>query len=327
MQDTQGTTRTALAGVVFMIAGVSLFPIMNTFAKSLTVEFILWQVIWARFAGHLLVTTFVFLPRRGFALFQTQKPGRQLLRSTIFFGSNVCFIAALPHVSLATASSIMFTAPVLVTLMSVWFLSERIGIWRWSAVLAGFVGAVIIIRPGDNDFNAATLLVLGSAVCYSTYQLLTRSLTTDDAADTQIVYTALVGAVVTTLVVPFVARVPDTLAQVGSFAAIGCLGALGHFLVIEALKRASASVVAPLGYVELVGATALGFFVFGDFPDKYTWIGAGLIVGSGLVIAYRQSRSGREGKGLPRGVTYYLPQFMTGCGVLMMFAALLLGLR
>ena len=324
MQDSTASTRTALAGVAFMIAGVGLFPVMNTFAKALTAEFVLLQVVCARFAGHLAVTSAVFLPKRGFALFRSKRPVRQLVRSTIFFGSNVCFIAALPHVSLATASAIMFTAPVMVTLMSVWFLGERIGIWRWSAVLVGFAGALVVIRPGGSDFNAATLLVLGAALCYSTYQLLTRSLTADDPADTQIVYTALVGSVVTVVLVPFVWKSPDSFAQIGSFAALGCLGALGHFLVIEALKRASASVVAPLGYVELVGATALGFFVFGDFPDAYTWIGAGLIVVSGLIIAYRQARTARGPAGLPPGVTYYLPQFMIGCGVLMILTAIVL---
>ncbi|MBT6272760.1 MAG: EamA family transporter, partial [Chromatiales bacterium] len=134
-----------------MIAGVSLFPVMNSFAKFLTSEFPLWQVTWARFSGHLLITTLVFWPRRGPALYRTKRPWLQLLRSTIFFGSNVCFIGALPFVALATASSIMFTAPLLVTALSVWFLGERVGVWRWSAVGLGLVGALVVIRPGTES--------------------------------------------------------------------------------------------------------------------------------------------------------------------------------
>lgn len=324
-QQTLSVSRpgTVLAGIGFMIAGVSLFPLMNTFAKQLTAEFPLWQITWARFLGHLLITTAVFMPRRGLALFRTARPWRQGVRSTVFFASNACFIGALPFVSLATASSIMFTAPVIVTALSVWFLGERVGAWRWSAVVIGLAGAVVIIQPGTESFNIATLLVVCAALCYSIYQLLTRTLTQHDAADTLIVYTAVVGTIVTCFIVPFVGRVPDNLAQVGSFLALGTLGAFAHFLVIEALKRAPASVVAPLGYVELITATALGYVVFGDFPAATTWFGAGLIVASGLVIAYRQARASRPGKHNARRVTYYLPEFLIGCGVLMVLASAL----
>ena len=319
-------TNTTLAGIGFMIAGVSMFPIMNAFAKTLTADFPLWQVTWARFSGHLLITMAVFMPRRGLALFKTEKPLRQGIRSVVFFASNACFIGALPFVSLATASSIMFTAPVIVTALSVWFLGERVGAWRWSAVIIGLTGAVIIIRPGTESFNAATLLVLCSAFCYSIYQLLTRTLTTSDAADTQIIYTAVAGAAITTFIVPFVGTMPQTPLHWASFCALGCFGAIAHFCVIEALKRATASVVAPLGYVELITATALGYLVFGDFPDSWTWAGAALIVVSGLVIAYRQARASKSANGRSRAVTYYLPEFMIGCGLLMVLCALVFNL-
>ena len=311
-----------------MIAGVSLFPVMNSLAKSLTVDFPLWQVTWARFTGHLLIITLVFWPRRGIGLFRTRRPWLQCVRSTIFFGSNVCFIAALPYVALATASSILFTAPLMVTALSVMFLGERVGVWRWSAVIVGLLGALVVIRPGTESFNAATLLVLGAATCYAIYQLLTRTLTEDDPADTQIAYTAIVGTVVTAFIVPFVGHWPETWKQIGSFIALGCLGAVGHFLVIEALKRATASVVAPLGYVELIGATLLGWFVFAELPDAYTWVGAALIVISGLIIAYRQARVGRRQTAgtRVRPVTYYLPQFLMGCGILMILVAIALAI-
>lgn len=320
------TTGSTLAGIGFMVAGVSLFPVMNAFAKTLTEDFPLWQITWARFLGHLLITVAIFMPRRGLSLFRTERPARQLVRSTVFFASNACFIGALPFVSLATASSIMFTAPVIVTALSVWFLGERVGAWRWSAVIIGLVGAIVIIRPGSESFNAATLLVLCSAFCYSIYQLLTRTLTTSDAADTQIVYTAVAGAAITSLIVPFFGKLPETPLHVLSFVALGCFGAVAHFLVIEALKRAAASVVAPLGYVELITATALGFIVFGDFPDSLTWAGAALIVASGLVIAYRQARAAKPRSIGARSATYYLPEFMIGCGVLMVLCASVLGL-
>jgi drug/metabolite transporter (DMT)-like permease len=283
-----------LAGIAFMVAGVSLFPIMNSLAKSLTADFPLWQVTWARFSGHLLVITLVFMPKRGLRLFFTNRPKMQLLRSAIFFGSNVCFIAALPHIDLATASAVIFTAPVIVTVLSVWFLGERVGAWRWGAVAIGFCGALVVIQPGSGDLNIGALLVLGAASCYAVYQLLTRQLASTDPPDTQIAYTAVVGTVVTCAIVPWVGHAPESFAQVASFMGLGCLGAVSHFLVIQALKRAPASVMSPIGYIELLGATALGYLIFDELPGAQVWVGAALIVGSGLLIAYRQAWHARR---------------------------------
>jgi len=277
-----------LTGIGLMLIGVSLFPLMNTFAKSVSYDFPLWQVTWARFTGHLLLTSMVFIPQFGLAVFKTQRPGLQFIRSTIFFFSNACFIGALPWVSLATASAIMFTAPIIVTALSVLFLGERVGVWRWGAVIMGFAGVLVIVQPGSEGFEPATLLVAVSASLFAVYQLMTRRLVEVDSPATQIIYTALVGTVVTSCIVPFVGRLPDTGFQVFSFMAIGTIGAFAHLLVIQALRRAPASIIAPVGYVELVSATILGFLVFGDLPGWATWTGASLIVVSGLIIAWRE---------------------------------------
>ncbi|MCP5156130.1 MAG: DMT family transporter [Ectothiorhodospiraceae bacterium] len=311
-----------LAGIAFMVVGTSLFPVMNAIAKSLAGEFPLWQVTWARFLGHLLLMTAILCPRHGLGVFASARPGLQLVRSTVFFGSNVTFIGALPHVSLATAAAIMFTVPVIVTALSVLFLGERVGLWRWGAVACGFLGALVIIRPGSTAFEPGTLLVLGSALCYSTYQLLTRRLAAHDSAQTQILWTAVVGAVSMCLVVPFVGRMPDDALQIGQFVALGTIGAVAHLLVIQALRRAPASVIAPIGYVELVGATVLGFVVFGDLPGPTTWLGAALIVASGLVIAYREGLARRAGRGTPVRRRYG-PEAMIAVGVGLMLASLL----
>ena len=279
-----------------MVVGASLLPIMNAFAKSLTGEFPLWQVTWARFTGHLLLMSLLLVPLHGWRVFRSANLPIQFARSVIFFASNLCFIAGLAWVSLAVSSSIMFTVPMIVTALSVIFLRERVGLWRWGAVALGFTGALVIVRPGGVDFQPATLLVLASAGCYSAYQLLTRRLTTQDSPQTQILWTALVGAVVTSAALPFVGRMPDTTMQGVSFLAIGCIGSVAHLLVIQALKRAPASIIAPIGYVELVGAATLGYFIFNDVPDTYTWLGAALIIGSGLVIAWREGLRGRMGQ-------------------------------
>ena len=180
--------------------------------------------------------------------------------------------------------------------MSVVFLGERIGVWRWSAVAIGFSGAVIVVQPDSGELNIGALLVMGSASCYSVYQIMTSQLTKVDPADTQIMYTALIGAIVATAILPFIGRMPDSPTHVVLFIILGCIGAFSHFLVIQALKRASASVMSPLGYVELLGASVLGYLIFSEIPGARTWIGATLIVASGLLIAYRQSVRATQSK-------------------------------
>lgn len=297
-----------LAGIAFMLVGTSLLPVMNSFAKTIAAEFPLWEVTWARFTGHLLVMCLVFVPRHGWAVFKTASPALQFSRSTVFFVSNACFIGALPLVSLATASSIMFTAPIIVTALSVLFLGERVGPWRWGAVLVGFLGAIVIVRPGTTEFEPATLLVLVSACMYSIYLLLTRRLAEHDSAPTQIIYTVLVGSLVTSFIVPFVGRVPEEPVHIMSFFAVGLIGGFAHLLVIQALRRAPASVVAPFGYIELITATILGFLVFGDLPAWTTWLGAGLIVLSGLVIVWREGVTRGGSAGPPLAVASIRPQ-------------------
>lgn len=281
-------SRRILGGIGFMVLGVSLLPVMNSFAKSLASEFWLWQVVWARFAGHLLWLSLMFAPRLGMSPFRTRHVRGQLARGAIFFLSNACFIAALPLVPLASASAIMFTTPLVVTVLSVFMLGERVGPLRLLAVIVGFTGAMVIIRPGADAFNAWTLMILVSAGCFGLYQVWTRKLAEHDRPETLVVYTALVGALATTLFVPWFARAPDTAFQWFAFAGVGLIGGLAQFCIVQALARGPASVISPIGYAELISATVLGAVIFGELPDSPTWLGAGLIIGSGLFIAYRE---------------------------------------
>ncbi|MEM7254302.1 MAG: DMT family transporter [Pseudomonadota bacterium] len=273
-----------------MLVGVSLLPLMNTFAKSLASEYPLWQVVFARFTGHLVWMTLLFFPRRGIDLFRTGRPTLQLTRSGIFFVSNAAFISALPTIPLATASAIMFTTPILVTALSVPLLGERVGIYRWGAVLLGFGGTLVIIQPGTELFNFSAVMVLGSAGCFAFYQITTRTLTQTESAETLIIYTALVGAGITLCLLPWVGQWPSSSADMLSFLAVGLVGGLAQYCIVRALERAPASVISPIGYAELVSATLFGLVVFGDFPAATTWYGAALIILSGLAITYRESK-------------------------------------
>jgi drug/metabolite transporter (DMT)-like permease len=280
-------------GILFMLLAMTLLPSMNGIAKHLAADYPMVQVVWARFAGHLAAMTILFWPKLGPALYRTRRPRLQFVRSCIMFVSNTAFIAALPAIQLATASAIMFTAPLMVTALSVPLLGERVGWRRWSAVAVGFLGMLVIVRPGADLALAGGLLVLVSATCFAFYQILTRRLAPYDPPETTIVYTALVAAVAMTCALPFDSRLPDPAIDYLLFAVMGTLGGLGQYFVIKALQYAPVSVAAPFTYTELIWAATIGYLVFGALPDALTWTGAAIIVGSGIYIVFRETRLAR----------------------------------
>lgn len=229
----------------------------------------------------------------------TRRPGVQLARSMLMLVSNLVFVVAIGRVPLATASAIGFTSPLLVTAMSVPLLGEQVGWRRWSAVLVGFAGALLIIRPGSGLANPAMLLLLVSSACYALYQIATRWIAFYDGAATGIVFSALLGSLVTTAVLPFVFVWPRSLFDLALFVSLGLIGGAGHYLLIRAFQYGPAAVLSPLGYVELIGTSILGYLIFGNLPDTPTWIGAGIIIASGLYIAFRERRRAATPPGRP----------------------------
>ena len=283
-------TPDTVRGILLMCAGVALFPLMNASVKLLTARSPVIEITWARFTGHLIVMLFVFLPQYGRRLIATRRPLVQLARSLLMLVSNGVFVMAIGKVPLATASAIGFTSPLIVTALSVPLLREQVGWRRWSAVVVGFAGALLIIRPGHALADPAVLLLLFSSGAYALYQIATRWVMAHDSPATGIIFAALIGSLGTSLVLPFVFVMPRSLFDLALFLSLGCLGGLGHFLVIKAFQAVPAAVIAPLGYVELLGTAILGLLIFGNFPDALTWVGALIIIASGLYIAMRERR-------------------------------------
>ena len=279
-----------LRGIGLMCAGVCTFPFMNAAVKLLSAHYPPAQITWARFTGHLIVMLLIFAPRYRWSLFRTRKPLVQTARSACMLLSNLLFVTAIGRVPLADASAIGFTSPLIVTALSVPLLRESVGWRRWSAVLVGFAGALLVIRPGAGLTDPAVLLILLSSLAYALYQIATRWVGRHDNAATGIVFAALLGSVVMTLVLPFVFVMPRSWLDGILFLSLGLLGGLGHYLVIRAFQLGPAAVIAPLGYVELVGSTSLGYVLFGHFPDLWTCIGASVIIASGAYIALRERR-------------------------------------
>ena len=283
-------------GIAFMCLAVSLFPFLNATVKMLGADYAVQQILWVRYLGHFVLMLLIFLPFHGLNLFRTDNLVAQLIRSLLLLGSTSCYFLALTYLPLTTAAAISFTSPFMVTALSVPFLGERVGPRRWAAVAVGFVGALIIIRPGGDGFHGAELLVVANAVFYSLYQIMTRRLAGRDNPATTITYTAIFGAILPSLVGPIYWVTPVVEIHWAMLAATGLIGGLGHFFVVKAFQFAEASVISPFAYGQLVGAVILGFFIFGEFPDLWTWVGSAIIIACGAYITYRETILGRLSK-------------------------------
>jgi drug/metabolite transporter (DMT)-like permease len=257
------------------------------------------QIVWARAASHFVFILAVFVPRYGPALVRSATPGWQIVRSAVHLCSMVCFFTGVKYLPLAKASSISFLAPFFVALLAWPILGERMTAGRIGAVIVAFVGALVIIRPGSEVFQWASLFMLGSALCYALYQILTRRVTRQDSAETSAVYAALVGTVVMSMVVPFAWTPAATWTDAALLFSLGIIGGTGHYFVARAMTYAQANIVAPFGYWQLVGAVIVGYLISGYLPDAFTWIGAGIIVSAGVYIAWCEAAA----KGAERALT------------------------
>src|SRR3981189_2204512 len=199
-----GSRHDAMRGILLMCAGVAMFPFMNAAVKLLGARYPVAQIVWARFTGHLIVMLLVFLPQYGRRLLATRRPAVQIGRSLLMLVSNMMFVVAITRVPLPTASGIGFTSPLIVTALSVPILHESVGIRRWSAVVIGFAGALLVIRPGAGLHDLAVLLLLLSSGAYALSQIATRWVSFYDDAAIGIIFTALLGSLVMTATLPFV---------------------------------------------------------------------------------------------------------------------------
>lgn len=288
-----GVAQRPLLGILFMLCATSLFPVMNGLVKVLSVDYSSEQIIWARTASHLVFVLALFAPRYGWRLLRTVRPGVQIARSLILLASTTCFFSGVKYIPLAEAASISFMAPFIVALLAVPMLGEKVSVSRLAAVFVGFLGVLVVIRPGSEVFKWASLFIVGSALCYATYQVLTRRVAGQDRPETSVVYSALVGTVVMTAIVPFFWTAPKSLGDAALLASLGVLGGLGHYCVARAMTYATASVISPFQYWQMVGSVLVGYLLFTELPDEFTWLGATLIVGSGLFIGWRETRERR----------------------------------
>lgn len=282
--------RSLLLGIAFICISGVLLATMNGVAKLLGEHYNSLQVSWARAFGHIVFMSLAFLPRYGTAMLRSRRPGLQLTRSALLFSSNICFFFAITFIPIAEAASISLTAPLIVALLAWPMLGEHTTTGRLVALAIGFMGVLVVIRPGSELFHPATLLVLCSATFYGIYQILTRRVGPFDPPETSAIYSSVVASFGLLAVLPFVWKTPDSAFTVALFCSLGVLGSLGHYCVARALIYAPANVVSPFQYFQLLGSVAIGYLFFDALPDAVTWLGAGIIVGAGLYIGWTQTR-------------------------------------
>ncbi|HET9904743.1 MAG TPA: DMT family transporter [Xanthobacteraceae bacterium] len=276
--------------VLYMIFAMTLIPMLNASAKYLAADYPILQIVWARYAGHFFYMIAAFGPRRGASLLVSSQPGMQVLRSTLLCLSTAIYMTALRYIPLTTAAAISFTGPFMVAGMAPLLLGERVGMMRWLAIGVGFLGALLVIRPGFGAVDAAAFLVFFSALFSALYQIMTRKLAAHDRAETSITYIALSGFVLTSIPLPFVWTTPATPLDWALFVGLGFFGGFGHYFLVRAFELAPAPFISPFNYGQIVGAAILGFLVFGQFPDLWVWLGSAVIAGSGLFILYWERR-------------------------------------
>jgi len=220
-------------------------------------------------------------------LTRTTQPKLQIIRGLTLFFANVLFFYSISVISMAKALTLAFVAPLITTALSPIFLGEKVGFRRWSAVIIGFVGSLIVIRPGFIEFNLASFAALGTGFFYGIYLVITRKLHSSDSPLLTLLLTGVVGAVIGSFLVPVV-WINPTFNQLSLLALMGIFACLGHLFLILSLKYADASKLAPFGYFEIVTNVILGYYFFGDFPHYWTWVGLAIIVCSGVYISFRE---------------------------------------
>jgi drug/metabolite transporter (DMT)-like permease len=284
--------RQRLIGIALMCGAVATFSCLDTTGKYLLHHMHPLQVVWVRYTGAFLLALLFLNPVTRPGMLVTRRPWLQVGRSALLLLSTALNFFALQFLQLDEALSILFSTPFIVAVLCGPLLGEWVGWRRWIAIGVGFLGVLLVARPGFGGLHPAALLSLGSAVCYSLYSISTRVLARSDSSETTLFYSNLVGALAMLPIVPFVWSMPSSWFIILLMVVIGAFGSFGHYLLIRGHRLAPASVLAPFIYTQLVWTTALGFLVFGDVPHRWTIVGGLIVVGSGLYLLYRERKVG-----------------------------------
>ena len=278
------------AGIGFMLLTVVSFSVMDAIGKWLVVDFSVWQIMAFRGAFAVGVLVPFIMRKEGLAVLRTRHPSFQLIRALLGVGAFALFFAGLRFLKLADATAIGFSGSIFMAALAVPLLGERVGIRRWSAIIVGFIGVLVILQPGSGAFQPAALLVLGSAFVYSLVMIGTRWLSRTDSSSSMVVYHSLVTLGVGMVALPFVWVTPSAFELLMLLLA-GLFGTAAQFFLVRAFRLAPVAVLAPFDYGALLIAAVVGFLVWNEVPGFNVWIGAVILIASGLFIVHRETRA------------------------------------
>jgi drug/metabolite transporter (DMT)-like permease len=283
----------ALAGILFLVVAVACFAVLDTTVKCIGATVSVVVSLWFRYAFQALATSAIMLPRHGRRLLHTAHPRFQFLRGLLLTGISALAFISLQYMPVGAFTAIVMTAPLVVTLLAAVFLKERVGALRWLLVVGGFVGTLLIVRPGGGVLGWASLLPLGLVALYAWFQILTSQMARTENPLTMHFYTGWVGALLSSLALPlFWTAWPDA-KTLALLILIGLAGTVGHFLLILAFARAPASTLTPFGYTQVGFAMLGGWLVFGHVPDTWELSGVALIVLCGASASWITAREHR----------------------------------
>ena len=280
-------------GVAYMVASTVLFAGVNAIVKWEVAIYPVGEVAFYRALFALVAVSVMILPRAGIAVFRTRRYLAHLQRGVSQFGSMTCMFFAFSLMSLGSAVAISFAAPLVTTLLSIVILKERVGIHRWSALIVGFIGVVIVTEPGRGTFQAGALFALANAVLISSVAVAIRRMSLTESTETLTLYQMIVITICTLFLLPFGFKSPTWL-DAGALALAGIGNGVAQYWWTRALSLAPPSAVVPFNYLSLVWASLLGFAIWGDVPTTHLLVGAAVVVGSGLYLLWRETlRRGR----------------------------------
>ena len=277
-----------MKAIILNLSAWIMLPIMDGFAKYLSSTIPVLQITWSRYFFTVIIVLPVILIffRKNFKW--TERPKLQLFRGLLLFSANILFFYSISIISLAKALTLAFIAPLIVTILSPIVLGEKVGFRRWVAVITGFIGSLIVLRPGFVEINIASIAALGTGFLYGIYLIVTRKLHNSDHPLLTLLFTGVIGAIIGSSIMPLV-WVQPTITEWYIMFAIGFFASIGHLLLILSLKYADASKLAPFGYFEIITNIIIGYYFFNHFPDIWTFFGLFVIISSGIYIFRRET--------------------------------------
>lgn len=293
-------TATPVSAILLVLGAGLLFSFLDATAKYLVLGGMAAPFVsWMRFAVHVALFVVLFRPWTDMRMLRAESLPLQILRAVFLFGSTLFNFFALDTLQLAQTMSIFFFSPMVITALAGPLLGEWAGWRRWLAIAAGFVGVLVITRPGVASFEIGHVYALCSMLSYSFYVIMTRSMGARETPESLIFYSALAPVILMLPVVPATASMPESPWQWIILLSLGFYGGFGHWLLIKAYRQATTSALAPYPYLQMVWMIFLGYVIFDQFPDRYTLGGAAIIVASGLYIVHREHRLRLKSRSAP----------------------------